>query len=61
MLRCPSPSVDKQKVLISMQLSNIQQLKEDINNVDESQKHYIESKNPDTKNTCNIIPWLSNS
>lgn len=33
-----------------MQLSNIQLLKEGINNVVESQKHYTESKNPDEKN-----------
>ena len=29
--------------------------------MDESQKHYAESKNPDEKNTCNIISHMSNS
>lgn len=53
--------VDKQKLLISMQLSNIQLPKENINHVDESQKRYTENKNPEKKNICNIIPWLSNS
>ena len=29
--------------------------------MDESQKHYAEGKNPDKKNTCNIISHMSNS
>lgn len=46
-----------------MQLNNTHILK-DINNADESQKHYAENKNPDQKkkiNTCIFILWLSNS